>query len=171
MKKPKTIETYRPTHDWKGVGMKDTKQVDVWMGVSLMILSVFIWVLTADLPTPRRGIGPGDYPRFIAGALFVLGLVLFVTNIAHGYPKRGEPTDWRQLGRMALMAAMAFTYVRLLKPVGFPLLTPFFLFATMTLFGYRRWWKMVIISISSTAVIFLLFNVVFMVFLPVGRLF
>jgi uncharacterized membrane protein len=66
---------------------------------------------------------------------------------------------------------MAFVYVRLLKPIGFPLLTPFFLYGTIMLFGYKKKRTAAIVSIGATAVIFLLFNVVFMVFLPVGRIF
>jgi hypothetical protein len=59
----------------------------------------------------------------------------------------------------------------MLKFFGFPLLTPFFLFGTIALFGYRRWWKNAIISVVATGIIFVLFNVIFMVFLPIGKIF
>ena len=151
--------------------MKETRQVDVWTGVGLMVVSIGVWVLTADLPTPKRGIGPGQYPRVIASTLFILGLVQFLSNIAKGYPKQTAAIQWKQIGRAGLLALMAFVYVRLLKPIGFPLLTPFFLYATIVLFGYKKKKTAAIVSIGATAVIFLLFNVVFMVFLPVGRIF
>jgi len=51
------------------------------------------------------------------------------------------------------------------------LLTPFLLFGTIKLFGYKNTKVAVLVSIGATAVIFLLFNVVFMVFLPTGKLF
>jgi putative tricarboxylic transport membrane protein len=155
----------------KEVFMKVTKRIDLWTGVALMALSVAVWLLTADLPTPKRGIGPGDYPRVITAVLFVLGLTMTISNLISGYPGKGEKTNWKYLGRMALLAVMAFSYVRLLKMLGFPLLTPFFLFATIALFGYKRWWMNVLVSVLTTAVIFLLFNVIFMVFLPMGKIF
>ncbi|MDD3942577.1 MAG: tripartite tricarboxylate transporter TctB family protein [Sphaerochaetaceae bacterium] len=151
--------------------MKETKRVDFWTGIGLMALSVGVWVLTADLPVPKRGIGPGQYPRVISATMFFLGLVLSVTNVIGGFPKKTKDINWRQLGRAMLMALMSFVYLRLLKLIGFPLLTPFFLFATIRLFGYKKWKTAIFVSVGSTAVIFLLFNVVFMVFLPLGRLF
>ena len=151
--------------------MKETKRIDVWTGVALMALSVVVWVLTSDLPTPKRGIGPGDYPRVITAVLFVLGLTMTISNLISGYPAKGEKTNWLYLGRMVLMAVMAFAYVRMLKFFGFPLLTPFFLFGTIALFGYRSWWKNAIISVVATGIIFVLFNVIFMVFLPTGKIF
>ena len=151
--------------------MKETKRIDVWTGVALMALSAAVWVLTADLPTPKRGIGPGDYPRVITAVLFLLGLTMTISNLLSGYPAKGEKTNWKYIGRMSLMALMAFIYVRLLKFFGFPLLTPFFLFGTITLFGYRRWWKNAFVSLLSTGIIFVLFNVIFMVFLPTGKIF
>lgn len=151
--------------------MKETKKVDLWTGVALMIVSVGVWILTAKLPVPKRGIGPGSYPRVVATVLFLLGLVLSLSNIKGGYPKSTEAVNWSHLGRAALLALMSFIYVSLLKPIGFPLLTPFFLFAIIMLFGYKRWKRAVLVSIGATAVIFILFNVVFMVFLPLGRIF
>lgn len=151
--------------------MKETKRVDFWTGIGLMALSVGVWVLTAELPVPKRGIGPGQYPRVIAAMMFFLGLVLSITNIIGGFPKKTQQVNWVQLGRSIGLALMAFVYLRLLKLIGFPLLTPFFLFATIKLFGYKNWKIAALVSVGSTAVIFLLFNVVFMVFLPLGRLF
>src|SRR5690554_5984612 len=151
--------------------MKETKRVDFWTGIGLMAISVAVWLLTAELPTPKRGIGPGEYPRVISATMFILGLVLSITNIIGGFPQKAKNIQWLHLRRALLMAVMAFVYVRLLKPIGFPLLTPFFMFATIKLFGYQNNKMAIIVSVLSTAVIFLLFNVVFMVFLPLGRIF
>lgn len=151
--------------------MKETKRVDFWTGVVLMLVSVGVWILTANLPVPKRGIGPGSYPRVVAALLFVLGLVTTLTNLQGGYPKASASINWKQLGRAALLAIMSLVYVRFLSLLGFPLLTPFFLYAVIRLFGFARWKMAALVSIGTTAVIFFLFNIVFMVFLPVGRIF
>ncbi len=151
--------------------MKETKRVDFWTGIALMALSVLVWVLTADLPIPKRGIGPGQYPRVITTIMFLLGLVQVITNLKGGFPKKGEPTNWLHLGRALLLALIAFVYVRMLKFFGFPLLTPFLIFGAIKLFGYKNTKVSILVSLGATAVIFLLFNVVFMVFLPLGKIF
>lgn len=151
--------------------MKETRRVDLWTGIALMIVSVGVWVLTANLPVPKRGIGPGSYPRVVASIIFLLGLAQSLTNIVGGYPKASGAINWRQIGRAALLAILSFIYVRFLKLIGFPLLTPFFLFTVIKLFGYKRWKIAALVSLGATAVMFILFNIVFMVFLPVGRIF
>lgn len=151
--------------------MKETKRVDFWTGFVLMLVSVGVWILTANLPVPKRGIGPGSYPRVVAGMLFVLGLITTLTNLQGGYPKASGIINWKQMGRAALLAIMSLVYVRLLNLIGFPLLTPFFLFAVIMLFGFNRWKMAALVSMGTTAIIFILFNIVFMVFLPVGRFF
>lgn len=151
--------------------MKETKRVDFWTGVALVALSVGVWILTAKLPVPKRGIGPGQYPRVISVMMFFLGLVLAATNLRGGYPQAGEAIKWIHLLRALVLAVGSFIYVRLLKVFGFPLLTPFYLYGMIRLFGYKKWKVTVLVSLLSTAVIFLLFNVVFMVFLPKGSIF
>jgi len=53
--------------------MKDLKRVDLWVGVGLMALSIAVWLMTASLPVPERGIGPGKYPRVISVMMFGSG--------------------------------------------------------------------------------------------------
>lgn len=148
--------------------MKESNRVDFWTGIALMLLSISVWILTAKLPIPKRGIGPGQYPRVITTLMFFLGLVQTITNVKGGYPAKGPAIDWPHLKRAIFLAVMAFVYIRLLKFVGFPLLTPFLLYGAMWLFGYKNTKRAIIISIGATAVIFVLFNIVFMVFLPTG---
>lgn len=151
--------------------MKDTKRVDIWVGIALMALSIGVWLMTAKLPIPKRGIGPGQYPRVIAMVMFILGGLQVGTSVIGGIPEKGERINLVHLGRALLLALIAFVYVRLLKPIGFPLLTPFFLVGVIRLFGYKKWLTTILVSVISTTIIFVLFNIVFMVFLPVGKLF
>ena len=67
--------------------------------------------------------------------------------------------------------AMSFAYVLLVDTLGFLLLTPLLLIGLMVLFGERSIVKLLIIAAVATACIWLLFTEVFMIFLPVGRIF
>lgn len=152
--------------------MKDLKRVDLWVGVGLMALSIAVWLMTASLPVPERGIGPGQYPRVISVMMFGLGAIQIGTSLRGGLPERSSDRTYvTQIGRALLLAVISLVYVRLLNLIGFPLLTPFFLVGIIRLFGYKKWKTNILVSVIGTAVIFVLFNIVFMVFLPVGRLF
>ncbi|MBO4392888.1 MAG: tripartite tricarboxylate transporter TctB family protein [Spirochaetales bacterium] len=150
--------------------MKDTRRVDFWTGIVLIALAAGVWAMTADLPSVTRGIGPGAYPRVIAVFLFILGTIMAIKNIKDGYPAKGEKVDWRKFSRTIILVVGTFIYVKLLKIVGFPILTPFFLFGVMKLFGYESNIKGAIISLVFAEVIFFLFYKVFMIFLPMGFL-
>ena len=150
--------------------MKDTGRVDFWTGIGLIASSLAVWAMTANLMKVERGIGPGDYPRVIAVMMFILGACMTFKNCIHGFPKSNTKLEWKGLLRTAILAVGAFVYVWLLPLIGFPLLTPFFLFGTIKLFGYKRNLTAVLVSVGTTAVLFLLFNIVFMIFLPLGIL-
>lgn len=150
--------------------MKDTRRVDFWTGIGLIALSVAVWAMTAGLMKVDRGIGPGDYPRVIAVLIFILGSIMTVTNCIHGYPAAGDKFNWKGFLRTVILAAMAFVYVLILPYAGFPVLTPFFLFGTIKLFGYKKNLTAIIVSVVTTIGLFLLFNVVFQIFLPLGFL-
>ena len=61
--------------------------------------------------------------------------------------------------------------VLLVDMIGFLIMTPLLLIGLMYLFGERSFVKMLIIALITTGCIWLLFTKVFMIFLPVGRIF
>lgn len=151
--------------------MKDTRRVDFGSGLGLMGLAVFVWVLAERLPRVSQGINPGDYPKVIAAGLLVFGAILALGSAPRGWPKEKIAIGWTAVGRVALMAVMTYAYIRLLRYLGFLLLTPFFLFASLRLFGYRRLWIGVATSLAVTAACWLIFARVFQVLLPRFTLF
>lgn len=148
--------------------MKKTNRVDFWTGIGLAVLGVFVWIVTSDMPKTDLGINPGSYPRFIGVLLVILGFFEAISNLKGGYPEKGEPVDWKKFSLTAILTVGTFVYVKLLKLVGFPILTPFFMFGVMKLFGYENNLKGAIISLIFSEGIFLLFYKVFMIFLPMG---
>lgn len=153
--------------------MKDTKKAaDFWIGVIVIAISIFFFIEAGKMPTQTRGIGPGDYPRVVCVMLFILGIVQVVKILAtSGLPR----VDWknvqtRYLLRAGIMVVATYLYYKLLKPVGFPIVTPIYAWGSMMLFGYKHKIKAAIICIVFSVVIYLLFTKVFMVMLPGGFL-
>ena len=79
-----------------------------------------------------------------------------------------EKGELRQIFLLVLCVAL---YIKLVAYFGFILLTSPFIFLMMLIFGLREWIKMIIISVVSTAVIYVLFNNFLLVLLPRFNLF
>ncbi len=154
--------------------MKDTrKAADFWVSLLVIAISIIFFVQASDMPKSDRGIGPGDYPKIICIVLFVLGMIQLVTTVVKckGIPLIDFKTvQGRYLFRAAIMLAMTIAYYMLVKKVGFVLLTPFYLFGSFMLFGYKRKILAAIIAVVFSVVIYILFVRVFMVILPRGIL-
>ena len=151
--------------------MKKTRRVDFGMGIGFMVLAVFVFVIANKMMKVEQGIGPGDYPTFIAVGLFILGAVLALDSFLRGFPKMTEKIDYKPMKRMLVFLAVSVIYVQLLYYFGFLVLTPFFLFFGIYYFGYRKWRTMILTSILVTVSIHIIFREIFLVMLPTFRLF
>ncbi len=61
-------------------------------------------------------------------------------------------------------------YLFALKYLGFPISTILLLGAIVHLLGERSWWKIILISVVTSVIIYLLFGVYLGVMLPKGKL-
>ena len=76
----------------------------------------------------------------------------------------------KYLLRALIMLALTLLYYYLLKPVGFLITTPIYLFASFILFGYKRKLKGAVIALIFSIAVYFLFTKVFLVILPRGIL-
>lgn len=157
-------------------------KVDFFVGIVLVVLSTIGHVLANRLAPAERGLGAGDWPRMILSVLLVLGAILAIYAY-YQYRRSGGRTAERsnseaqqrfekgELRNVLILTLTVALYVRLVALLGFILLTPPFLFALMAIFGLRQWIKMGVISVVSTAIIYVLFNNLLLVLLPRFTLF
>ena len=154
--------------------MKDTrKAADFWVALAVVVISVVFWIQADKMPQSTRGIGPGDFPKFICAILFFLGIVQLVSVVVKckGIPLIDfKNVKVRYLVRVLIMFVLTFVYYKLLKPVGFLLTTPFYLFASFILFGYKKKLTAAIVAVVFSVAVYFLFSRVFMVILPRGIL-
>ena len=62
--------------------MKNTeKAADFWIAVAVMAVSIFLYSNASKMPKSARGIGPGDYPRFICAVLIVLCTIQIIRTL------------------------------------------------------------------------------------------
>lgn len=151
--------------------MKKKPFSELVIGVVCMVLGIAVYIMAGELQTVRLGIGPAGFPRFIAVLLVVLGVVQTAMTLKAGVNAPTFNAEKRAACLFISAIVMCVVYVMLVSTVGFVLLTPLLMIGMMFLFGERNIKTMLIISIVTTACVWLLFTEVFMIFLPAGRLF
>ncbi len=154
--------------------IKDTKKAaDFIIGCAMMLVSIIFYAAASKMPDSVRGIGPGDYPKFVCVLLFILGLVqtLRIVLTAKGVPL----VDVKSINRVFLLRvliqfiALALYYF-FMRIIGFPIASILFCYGSMMLFGYKKKVKALIISVVFSLLIYYLFVNVFQVLLPGGFL-
>lgn len=141
-------------------------RTDFFTGIGIMVFSAVIYVIALNMPRVSTGLGPGDYPRFIAAGLFVLGGILAVKSYLAGLTDSKKIYEKSGVIRVSILVVLTFGYIQSMGYLGFVWATIPYLIATMYLFGARRPVLMVTVSVGCAAGIYLIFRYLFQVMLP-----
>lgn len=149
---------------------------EILLSIFFMIISMTVYVLTYQFPKQTVALSPKVFPQFVSACLFILSLVLLIQGIT-GVKKESEQKKVKLalnnifLLKMLTMIILAFFYIRALPLTGYKIATPLFLASSMLLFNEKRWFMIVIVSIVATALLYILFRIVFKIPLPRFNLF
>ena len=143
---------------------------EIVFGALFMLLSVFFFSMTFSFPEITIALSPTVFPRFVTICLFLLSSLLLVQGIRKQLKERPEKArekvDRAYMLRFILLAAAGFLYTRLIRYTGYVVATPLFIAAAMLVFAEKKWYRIVLISGGTTAVLYLVFRMVFRVPLP-----
>lgn len=108
------------------------------------------------------GLSPGFFPTFLFIAIGICGLVLAYNGF------KSENRSWPKFkwGRLAIIIGMLAVYIVLMDFIGFIISTMIFLFASMWFYGETRIKILIPVTIAVTAIIYLLWTMVFNIPLP-----
>ena len=150
-----------------------TAKVDFFVGVFLIILFAGVYYMTGKMPQKDLGLGPGDYPRVIVSLLGLFGVLLSVQSVLKIRKKEDKEKMFEkgEILQVFYLIVCVAVYLTILPFLGFIFLTPAFMFIMMLIFGLRKWIKMIIISLVTTIIIYVLFDRFFLVLLPEFSLF
>jgi putative tricarboxylic transport membrane protein len=149
---------------------------EIILSIFFMIISMTVYVLTYQFPKQTVALSPKVFPQFVSVCLFILSLVLLIQGVT-GVKKESEQKKVKLalnnifLLKMLTMIILAFFYIRVLPLTGYKIATPLFLAGSMLLFNEKRWFMIVIVSIVATALLYILFRIVFKIPLPRFNLF
>lgn len=114
--------------------------------------------------------GPGAIPKILCSGLLILGVILIAGSFATKQASEGaEPFCTKpELTLTLALALCCLIYIVVLPYLGYLLSTPFLAAAVMLLCGVRRPKTLVLVSLTGTLVLFLIFYSLLKVNLPLG---
>lgn len=144
---------------------------EIFLSTIFIVISITIYILTYQFPQHTVALSPKVFPRFVSTCLFILSITLLIQGIA-GAKKNSEQKKVQTMFykvfilRLLLMILLAFFYTRILPLIGYVLATPPFVAGAMLLFNEKRWIWIIAFSIITTALLYVLFRMIFRVPLP-----
>lgn len=130
-----------------------------------------VFALTFRFPEQTIALPPTVFPRFVSTCLFILATILLIQGALALKQQSGQTNLTRVLEkgfllRFISMVILAFAYTRILPLTGYVITTPPFVAGTMLLFNEKRWGWIVAVSVITSALLYVLFRMLFRVPLP-----
>ena len=156
------------------------KRIDLALDVAIVLLGGFILVASRDV---RLGLTPDPItsrgmPEIVGAFLVIAGIVLGAMRLRtwSALPghlvleegkgdEEGHPASWVRAFGIILAAWLS---VWLLKPLGFLIVTPLFLFAFLLIMGVRSWGKRIAFPTIYTLATWYIFSQLLKIILPLG---
>lgn len=142
------------------------KKSDLVSGILTTIIGFIFFVSTLKIKPARLGLSPADFPRLITIAMMVCGVALIFKSIFSKEVSGKKLIDSSFVKRFVALIAMFMTYVWLVDRIGFLYLTPFFVLGSAYVFGLKKLYLNIILSIGTTVVVYYIFSKIFLVPLP-----
>ena len=149
---------------------------EIFLSIIFIVISITIYILTYQFPQQTVALSPTVFPRFVSACLFIISLTLLIQGIA-GIKRDSEQNKVKLtlnkafIIRLLLMIFLAFFYTQILPLIGYVLATPPFVAGAMLLFNEKRGIWIIAVSIITTALLYILFRIVFKIPLPRFSLF
>lgn len=143
---------------------------EIIFGAVFMLVSVFCFGMTFRFPDLSIALSPTVFPRFVTVSLFILSVVLLAQGIRKQVKHRGERrkinVEWAYVIRFVLLGTAGLLYIRIMRYAGYIVATPVFIAASMIIFKEKKWHRIVLVSVVTTAVLYSVFRMFFRVPLP-----
>jgi len=164
--------------------LRSKHKANLFCGIFFLILAAAVVLYSRTIPISALyfgGMNSRSFPLFISGIMAFLSLCL-VWQSVRGLKRAPEPTEEELAAERAERKKVINTvyaviliglYFYLLKPVGYLISTPLFLFSLIMLVTpgeARKPARMAVICVLAGAVIYFVFRLGFKVQLPLGVL-
>ena len=147
-------------------------KANVIIGSIFFLLALLMFTFALDFPEPQvSGLSPRVFPQFVAVCTMICAGVLLIRNVrALSEPKASvqekKERDPVFLIRFCSLGALGLLYVLFVDKIGYLFASPLLIAGTMLVFNEKRWYRVVLVSVLTTLVLYILFRMVFRVPLP-----
>ena len=145
-------------------------KIDILYGALMGAVSALFFAVTMKFPERSGGVNPRAYPLVIISAMFLLSLLLVGRGIL-GIVKKTETAkkgklERKTVFRLGILASSGLVYAAVIETVGYLIATPFLIALAMVLFEEKKWYRILLVSVLTTVILYYLFRVIFRVPLP-----
>lgn len=149
------------------------RKAEVIFGLVVLIFSAIFLKITFSFPRPMGpDVGMAFYPRLLLGVIFILVIIIIYSALTRERDKRDEKPlfDIKGGGFKRIVYAIALTviYQQLLDWAGFLIITPVYLVIMMRILNGGKYRKLIVISVATTLLIYIVFQRSLKIPLPTG---
>lgn len=170
------------------MGKQESGKTDIMFGMLFLALALFTLVLTTQLRGPaREDISIKTFPMFVGIGMLGLSTLLIGKGVLSSRSaarsgmngaKQAEQAAQSQLKtmremvldpfvlRFAGLAILGFLYTQFIRAAGYVVVTPVLVFGAMLLYGERKWYRLILVPLIVTFVLYHVFRTFFRVPLP-----
>ncbi|WP_319475303.1 tripartite tricarboxylate transporter TctB family protein [Marispirochaeta aestuarii] len=147
-------------------------KANVVIGSIFFLLALLMFAVALDFPKPQvSGLSPRVFPQFVAVCTMIFSAMLIVKNVQLLAGKDTVVQEKKKLDsqfavRFGVFSAAGILYVLLIDKIGYLIATPILIAATMLLFNEKRRYRVLLVSVLTTLILYMLFRMVFCVPLP-----
>ena len=147
------------------------KKYNVGISIVLLAVSVAMFVSASALPASTdASIGPGTWPKILAGLMGLLSILLLIQSLADHSGKEAPFKAGPGLKRVGLGIVILAVFCALLYFVGFMIASAFMIPAVMLLMGEKRVPVLVGVTVGVLVAVYVIFVMALNLPLPQGTL-
>ena len=136
---------------------------DVFLSIVLIVLGTYTYFESATFPDIAA-----QFPRRISLLLILLAIALMISGIYKIRKEPGKEKTTGPYGNVFFLTIFIAIYILILDWAGYLLATVGLVFAVMSILGYKKKMKALLVAICSVAAAFVLFRFLLGVPLPLG---
>ena len=144
------------------------------MQIYNFVMAAVMYVISGIMFWQMKGIDAPDsriLPTVVAVILIVLSTVLVVEQLIKMKKNQAENYDFKNTSRGMAVVLILLVFAICAELFGFFVCTPFFIFFTMLFLGQRNKAGVILVPVIATAVVVVVFRLIFQVPFPEGTVF
>lgn len=152
------------------------KREDALVGIVSVILGIFVLVVASTFheTTTLDPAGPAGVPRILAWCILIIGIIHVIGAFLTPKSSNGKKTDWAKEFQDAKpilqISVVCAAYLALLEFIGYLICTPLLIMGIMWVIKVRNIRSLLVTSVVTTIILFLVFSVALNVNFPMGFL-